>query len=767
MRSPTGQRQKTDNSMPQPTERGRAASRQNKENTAWKDEPRYNPPNVNELKTRFQTSDPSLDTIRTAEIQPTSRGRFGAVKGSPDIKRKRGNEGEAVAQQSKPQRPPAEKVAGDGAMQQVDPEEFFESTNHVQRFKYTRAIFAKMEEESRKAKEKQQHINQKRTGPPKMVSPSQTVRSPPANELSRGVPHGYRSQSESGRYGVESRTTRGRGSRSVEREIHAPSNDASRYGWEQTYRVGSVENLSSESDISPPTRSYSGSLSRSESDLTAQEKTEQELLQSIVPSAKLLKERYESAVQKKDSGSASWQRGARSASTSSDMISPGAKSPSDTINHSKLQERNKERATGSSNTATALPASTSTTTSVSRTSRLASQEPLPGDDSQEPLPDDSQEPLPGDSRNHAGYTTEHSAPPMVLNSGSDPPSGSASSGSRPQTAEARTSGYSGQNSVSSLRATRPNSLNQASSGSNRTSRYERPRSYSNDSQDTNGATDDGTGVRWRSRYSRPQNTRPASTSGGYPSTAPVGGVLLHKRRSRDGNGISKEEIEASLQEADHYWNASHGGEEQASALDSKMTDSTYSSGSGEEMARSEHAESGGHDLIESPISPTEKSTRKSWASKYAIQKASNSVPPPRHSEDSTLTDITSRFKNYGEPDVDNTSGDDNKPFSNSHSYSISSSVPDTFASVPMTTSEEVPMDTTSADNTSSEKDSTPEKNIQEEEPKMPEDNKRFSELSDEENNKFASPEGMPVLQSSLQDDEGSNRRLVFNKTSSI
>ena len=103
---------------------------------------------------------------------------------------------------------------------------------------------------------------------------------------------------------------------------------------------------------------------------------------------------------------------------------------------------------------------------------------------------------------------------------------------------------------------------------------------------------------WRRRVNKPD---PASS-----------GVLLHKRRSREEKGLSKEEIEQSLNQADTYWQGKFGHlPETSEAVDqtNTMTDSTYSSGSGEEMARSES----GHNLNSGPTSPLEPEVkRRSW-----------------------------------------------------------------------------------------------------------------------------------------------------------
>ena len=80
-----------------------------------------------------------------------------------------------------------------------------------------------------------------------------------------------------------------------------------------------------------------------------------------------------------------------------------------------------------------------------------------------------------------------------------------------------------------------------------------------------------------------------------------GMVLLPKRRSRDDARLSNEEIEASLSQADKYWRESGDS--------ATMMDSTHSSGSGEEMARSDS-------LTHSPTDAT--ATQQAWSAMYAL-----------------------------------------------------------------------------------------------------------------------------------------------------
>lgn len=98
------------------------------------------------------------------------------------------------------------------------------------------------------------------------------------------------------------------------------------------------------------------------------------------------------------------------------------------------------------------------------------------------------------------------------------------------------------------------------------------------------------------------------------------GVLLPKRRSRDEKSLSKEDIEASLNEADSYWRRTYG-ESLHDGMESKMSESTYSSGSGEEMARSDS----NHELTSAPhLSPSD-AGNSGWSRKFLGQKPTNGL----------------------------------------------------------------------------------------------------------------------------------------------
>ena len=121
-----------------------------------------------------------------------------------------------------------------------------------------------------------------------------------------------------------------------------------------------------------------------------------------------------------------------------------------------------------------------------------------------------------------------------------------------------------------------------------------------------------------------------------------GAVLLHKRRSKEEKGLpTKEEIEASLSAADRYWRSSVSTEDDAPC----MTESTHSSGSGEEMARSDSS----HDLItpQTPTSPEDtpivmEVPRRQWSSLDSKPdlRGGPRTSSPHHSPRNSYTDST-------------------------------------------------------------------------------------------------------------------------------
>ena len=92
-------------------------------------------PNIQHLRSRFQPN----DTPRTA---PASLGHRATTTGSSGVPEIRLN---AAAEQPSSRK----RTSPEDPIDMDDPEKYFESTNHTQRFQQTRALFAKMEEQTR------------------------------------------------------------------------------------------------------------------------------------------------------------------------------------------------------------------------------------------------------------------------------------------------------------------------------------------------------------------------------------------------------------------------------------------------------------------------------------------------------------------------------------------------------------------------------------------------------------------------------------------
>ena len=126
------------------------------------------------------------------------------------------------------------------------------------------------------------------------------------------------------------------------------------------------------------------------------------------------------------------------------------------------------------------------------------------------------------------------------------------------------------------------------------------------------------------------------------------GVLLPKRRSKEESQLNSETMQASLHKADSYWKRHSRNEDTLDPVTtSRMTDSTYSSGSGEEMARSDSdhhisdvlaSGSNGPDGNDQWISST------SSASTFInsrLSHGSDDLNPPHHHMISSISDADS------------------------------------------------------------------------------------------------------------------------------
>ena len=143
------------------------------------------------------------------------------------------------------------------------------------------------------------------------------------------------------------------------------------------------------------------------------------------------------------------------------------------------------------------------------------------------------------------------------------------------------------------------------------------------------------------------------------------GVLLPRRRSReDGTKcllVSKDLLEASLCEADEYWRrqqvedlSTAAGLADCGVADALMSESTFSSGSGEEMARSES----GHDLAaalkDTTVSPTADSAEM-WSRRLSAALDAKNSELDSSSGGTTDSSVVPRSL-WGRDDLENTTG---------------------------------------------------------------------------------------------------------------
>ena len=449
--------------------------------------------NVSRLKNMFQVDDPH----RGGATRTTRRM-------SPDTKRKRVSESDS--------RPTKQRSPDGGVLEPAlaDPQKFYETTNHVQRFQLTRSMFEKMEQ-------KNHHGGSSSTRASRSKSPAatRTVSPSPARSPTSPIP---RLTSP----GADSKDTR--------------------------YRAGSVENIIDEQTYNrkfryPPAASNIQDLSKSESDLTRERSGSDVVVTTSIQHPKSLIEQYESK--------------------SSSTVPPS----------------NSVHSTGSRRTYSRSP---------------------------------SREPAKETSPNSYSGKQASSSLPSSSSASSEPAYRSRFSGSSRQ-----------QQQTTSRREPSPSS---------------RPPPASSTAA---GESDSDIVERWRNRYNRDKHSAASSvassTSSSTTQAAPLdnhgaGGALLWKRRSQEESGISKEEIEASLADADRFFGDLHGGRGDTSeVMDSRMTDSTISTGSGEEMARSDS----GHDLTSTPDSPTTPTNDYNWTAAASSKpdlppKPPQSEPPSYH-----------------------------------------------------------------------------------------------------------------------------------------
>ena len=432
----------------------------------------------------------------------------------------------------------------------VDPQKFFESTSHVQRFQFTRAIFAQMEQKTKEEQQRQKPAVRK-LSPNRLraVSPTSPIsRSPVKLDHNRKLTHPLAGSS------VDNLTKNNHDNRDHEHlsRPHIPNKpDYLRTRSTDTYkRAESLDRLDNDftrrhrnDDSGVQNRnldSQRNSMSRSDSDLTRDFSTEHRDNDEAHVSTRYLRQRYEDPSDRSRSGPSSHESRSNRFSQQKDQA--------DTVS------------VGSAH-------SSYTSDSGFQTS--------------------------GNSDSHSVRSHRSTSP----NDAHSPPHATDHAYSRPNRQLLPGDTDKHENSLA-------NNKHSTGEESAIAGRYRRL------SQDEiqKAEQDHERLSQWRRRVNKPD---PASS-----------GVYLHKRRSREEKGLSKEDIEASLNQADSYWQGKFGHlPETSEAVDktNTMTDSTYSSGSGEEMARSES----GHNLHSCPASPLEPEVkRRSWG---------RASPPPKRS----------------------------------------------------------------------------------------------------------------------------------------
>ena len=407
----------------------------------------------------------------------------------------------------------------------MEPQKYFEATNHVERFRYTRAIFAQMEEKSKLEQGKrrlfQPHHNQKSA-----ISPNQMERKRASSDASvLDDMNGQRSHAANGAL-KDSRKHLG----SVD---NLGDNGGSRACQQQTKLMHEMSR--SEGDLSRE-RSHQRSHNIDQQ-VDSQWASKRAMPQQAQPVEKPAPRQIQHSMR-----------------PSSGERTAGAEPPS------YSQHIREKRAAAAAAAAAAASVSKDTTAVDTVTSSIRDNKPE--------LPQ-----YPAHSTASADGVTEDTSVVATVTSSSH-----SKRDTKPELPP-----YPARTVTSSSRVV----LNSTSSPSKQAVTVDRA------SQDV--ANDDRPPVVMRRTHVN-RESRDA-----------YGMVLLPKRRSRDDARLSKEEIEASLSQADRYWRESG---DSPVMTDATMMDSTHSSGSGEEMAHSDS----GHNLSHSPTD----AQQQAWTTMYAL-----------------------------------------------------------------------------------------------------------------------------------------------------
>ncbi len=150
--------------------------------TSMGDEGRSRANNVSRIKNMFQDSKPEDNRYGYS-----NRNNFGYADQnmSPEVKRKRD---ELIISTNRKNSDTNVPKTLDTNL--VDPQKFFENTSHVQRFQFTRAIFAKMEEQTKQEQKKSWHPHRKLSpGRGRARSPTSPTRQGAPQERGRKLTH--------------------------------------------------------------------------------------------------------------------------------------------------------------------------------------------------------------------------------------------------------------------------------------------------------------------------------------------------------------------------------------------------------------------------------------------------------------------------------------------------------------------------------------------------------------------------------------------------
>ncbi len=551
--------------------------------------------NVSRIKSMFQ--DAQQEDNRLAYNRNQGGGLGGGFGGqrSPEVKRKRGDLVIDMNKQS------SSSVIGNNKKNSdvpstldtnlVDPQKFFESTSHVQRFQFTRAIFAQMEQKTKEEQQRQKSggvgvgaLGRKSSpnrAATRALSPSAS-RSPVRGgyeQSNRKLTHPVsssmgtsgvvdnhvtklRSTSDPSRFDDNHRTTS-----SARNNVTSTSTSRPNIPNKPDYLARSTRIASSGSTADSSYGKRSGSVDRLDNDFTRRRLHQEE-----------------SGIQNRNLDS---QRNSMSRSDS-DL----------TREFSSAEHRDNDEPTGSTRylkqryEAPDTGSRTRSSSQDSRSNRLHSGDAFSSAARKNTYTSDSSL---NDKSHHPNRPTSPNRPQQHSTTSSFMADHSYNKPGRSG------SGSTSEDSVFGNNTGQPDSTSAANKrgSAEDTSLSARYRRLSQD-EIKNAEKDHERLASWRRLVNKPD---PASS-----------GVLLHKRRSREEKGLSKEDIEASLGQADSYWQGKFANlPETSEAVDqtNTMTDSTYSSGSGEEMARSES----GHNLVtsgpSSPLDPPDVK-RRSW-----------------------------------------------------------------------------------------------------------------------------------------------------------